>query len=175
MFYEGPAMRELIRLAGFHSAKSILEFGCGTGALAARLIKIVPKDCRYVGIDVSPTMVRLAASRLTNWTERATVILSSGSPTLPEPDGAFDHFVSNYVFDLLAREYASSVLAEAHRVLCVGGKLCLVSLGRGTSGLSRTVTGLWEAVWKYNPEWVGGCRPSDLTALLKPNKWSINH
>lgn len=174
-FYEGPAVRELIHLGGFHSAKSVLEFGCGTGAFAARLMKIVPKDCRYVGIDLSPIMTRLATSRLTNWTGRATVILSNGSANLPEADGAFDYFVSNYVIDLLAREYATAVLAEAQRVLCVGGKLCLVSLGRGTSGLSRTVTGLWETVWKYKPQWVGGCCPSELTTLLKPNQWSIDH
>lgn len=98
MFYEGPAVRELIRLGGFHSAQSILEFGCGTGAFSARRMNIVPEDCRYVGIDLSPIMTRLAASRLTNWTGRATVILSNGSSTLPEAHGAFDHFVSNYVF-----------------------------------------------------------------------------
>jgi len=173
--YEGPAIRELVQHGAFHAAKSVLEFGCGTGAFAAKLMKIVPTDCRYVGIDLSPTMTRLAASRLTRWAGRTTITLSDGSPTLHEADGAFDHFVSNYVFELLSREYAAAVLAEAHRVLCANGTLCLVSLGCGTSGFSRTVTALWEALWRNKPEWVGGCRPSNLSTLLTPDQWSIDY
>ncbi len=171
--YESPAIRELLQAGEFASAKSILEFGCGTGAFAAKLAKIVPTDCQYVGIDVSPKMILLATAQLKGWAGRATIKLSDGSPALHEADGAFDHFVSNYVFDLLSPEYAAAVLAEAHRVLSPNGKLCLVSLGCGTSGLSKIVTALWNVVWRHKPEWVGGCRPSDLSTLLMPNQWSI--
>jgi ubiquinone/menaquinone biosynthesis C-methylase UbiE len=173
-FYEGPVLRELLRSVDFSSAKSVFEFGCGTGAFAAKLMTIVPTDCRYVGIDVSPKMTRLATSRLKPWAERATIKLSDGSPALPEDDGAFDHFVSNYVFELLSPDYAAKVLAEAHRILSPNGKLCLVSLGCGTSGLARLVTALWEAVWRRKPEFVGGCRPSDLSTLVSSDNWSID-
>ncbi len=173
--YEGRAIREIMRLGSFDSAKSVLEFGCGTGAFAATLMKIVPTDCRYVGIDVSPKMVRLATSRLKRWAARARVKLSDGSPTLHETEGAFDRFVSTYVFELLDPEYTVAVLTEAHRVLCENGKLCLVSLGCGASGLSRTVTALWEQVWRHKPEWVGGCRPTELGTLLAPNQWFVDH
>jgi ubiquinone/menaquinone biosynthesis C-methylase UbiE len=80
----------------------VFEFGCGTGAFAAKLMTIVPTDCHYIGIDVSPKMMRLAASRLKQWAARATVELSDGSPILSEADGTFDHFVSTYVFELLS-------------------------------------------------------------------------
>ncbi|MGB7436996.1 MAG: class I SAM-dependent methyltransferase, partial [Candidatus Acidiferrum sp.] len=118
---------------------------------------------------------RLAGSRLKRWADRATVKLSDGSPALPEADGAFDHFVSNYVFELLSPDYAATVVEEAHRVLSPNGKLCLVSLGCGSSGLARLVTALWEAVWRCKPQLVGGCRPSDLSTLLSSNKWSVDH
>jgi ubiquinone/menaquinone biosynthesis C-methylase UbiE len=173
--YERAPLRELIRAGAFESATSILEFGCGTGAFAAKLLAIVPSDCRYVGIDVSPTMVRIASSRLSGWAGRAIVRLSDGSPRLREPDASFDRFVANYVFDLLAPEYVSTLLAEAHRVLTGEGKLCLVSLGRGRSGLARVVTAGWEAVWKRRPQWVGGCRPLELRTLLPPKQWLIEH
>jgi ubiquinone/menaquinone biosynthesis C-methylase UbiE len=173
--YESPAIRELLQGGEFGSAKSVLEFGCGTGAFAAELMKIVPADCRYVGIDVSPKMIRFATARLNRWPSRAVVKLSDGSPTLQDVDGAFDHFVANYVFDLLSPEYAAAVLAEAHRVLYANGKLCLASLGFGTSGLSKLVTVLWEAAWSHKPEWVGGCRPSDVSTLLMPEQWSIGY
>lgn len=174
-FYEGPALRELLRSGVFSSAKSVFEFGCGTGAFAAKLMTIVPADCRYVGIDVSPKMTRLATSRLIRWAARATVKLSDGSAALPEADLAFDHFVSNYVFELLSPEYAAKVLAEAHRILATNGKLCLVSLGCGTSGFAGVVTALWEAAWKWKPALVGGCRPTELATLLASDQWSIEH
>ena len=110
--YEGRAIREIIRLGSFDSAKSVFEFGCGTGAFAAKLMKIVPTDCRYVGIDVSPRMTRLATSRLKRWAARARVKLSDGSPTLHETEGAFDRFVSTYVFELLRPGIRGS---RAHR------------------------------------------------------------
>ena len=108
--YEGRAIREVIRLGSFDSAKSVFEFGCGTGAFAAKLFRTcLPSVCRYVGIDVSPRMVRLATSRLKTWAGRTTIKLSDGSPRLHEPDGVFDRFVSNYVFELLAPEYAAAI------------------------------------------------------------------
>ncbi len=174
--YESRAIRELIRLGSFNSAKSVFEFGCGTGAFAVKLLKAyVSPECRYVGVDVSPRMLALSASRLKTWAGRAETKLVHGSPRLHEPDGAFDRFVSNYVFDLLAPEYAATIISEAHRILSSGGKLCLVSLGRGTSGLSRIVTALWETVWRLKPEFVGGCRPVDLRNLLRPGDWYIDH
>ena len=174
--YEGRAIRELLQAASFHSAKSVFEFGCGTGAFAAKLLKShLSSDCRYVGVDISQTMVRLATARLRPWASRAVVKISDGSPVLAEADAAFDRFVSNYVFDLLSPEYAAAIISEAHRVLVAGGKLCLISLGYGTSGFSKAVSGLWERLWRLKPELVGGCRPVHLPSLLKPGEWSIEH
>ena len=36
-FYENPATSQLIAHAGFDSAHSVFEFGCGTGALATQV------------------------------------------------------------------------------------------------------------------------------------------
>lgn len=174
--YESRALQELIRFGAFSTSTSVFEFGCGTGAFAARLLKTcLPADCRYAGLDVSPRMVQIASSRLRPWAGRATVRLSDGSPRLQEEDGSFDHFVSNYVFDLLSPEYASAVLAEAHRILSDGGKLCLVSLTHGTSFFSRMITNLWERIWRWKPSLLGGCRPVELRDLLLPSDWSIEH
>jgi Methyltransferase domain len=127
------------------------------------------------GVDCGQCTPRLATSGLKQWAARATLRLSDGSAILPEADGAFDHFVSNYVFELLSPDYAAKILAEAHRILSPTGKLCLVSLACGTSGPAGFVTVLWEAVWKWAPALVGGCRPSELRTLLAPDQWSIDH
>jgi len=174
--YEGPAIRELVALGSFASAQSIFEFGCGTGAFAANLLKIhAPSSCRYVGIDVSPKMVKLSTSRLQPWAGRAEIKLADGSPCLSEPNAGFDRFVSNYVFDLLPPDYAAKLLTEAHRLLSDSGKLCLVSLASGRSGMPRVVSALWAALWHLKPELVGGCRPIDLHSLLASDEWALSH
>jgi trans-aconitate methyltransferase len=51
----------------------VLEFGCGTGSLAATLLSRLPIRSRYVGLDSSKTMVQLARKRLHRFAARAIV------------------------------------------------------------------------------------------------------
>lgn len=118
-------------------------------------------------------MVALSTARLGRWAKRVEIRLSNGSARIEQPDASFDHFISNYVFDLLPPEYAAGTISEANRILGNNGKLCLVSLGQGGSGVSRVVTGLWSSIWRIKPEVVGGCRPIDLRRLIEPEQWSI--
>jgi len=172
-FYENPAINELIAHAAFDSAHSVFEFGCGTGALAARMLQHhVPADARYVGLDISGTMVSLARERLEPWSKGARVYQTDGSPCIREPDRTFDRFVSTYVLDLLAPDFIERLLSEAHRLLVPGGKLCLVSLTFGTSRLSRAVCLGWQRLWRLSPAIVGGCRPIELLDYLRSECWS---
>ena len=48
-FYENPALDDLLEHADFDHARSVLEFGCGTGSFARRLFKMVlPEDAHYL-------------------------------------------------------------------------------------------------------------------------------
>ena len=173
-FYENPAVNELITHAAFDSAHSVFEFGCGTGALAARLLQDhLPAHARYVGLDISGTMVSLARERLKPWSERARVDQSDGTPCITQPDHSFDRFVSTYVFDLLAPDFVHRLLSEAHRVLVPGGKLCLVSMTFGASPLSRAVCWGWQRLWWLSPGIVGGCHPIELWEYASSNDWSL--
>ena len=175
-FYENPATSQLIAHAGFGSAHSVFEFGCGTGAFAAGLLQhSLPADARYVGVDISSTMVSLALSRLKPWSGRARVYQTDGSPRIPEPDSSFDRFVSTYVLDLLAPDFIERLLSEAHRVLVPGGNLCLVSMTSGASPLSRAVCWGWQRLWRLSPGIVGGCHPIVLSDYLQFNDWSPKH
>jgi len=168
-FYENPALDALIEHADFRHARAVFEFGCGTGTLVRRLFEtVLPDDARYVGLDLSRTMVGLARERLEPWRDRAEVRLSDGSPTLPVPDGDFDRFVATYVFDLLGPESHARVLAEAHRILCPGGLLCTVALTHGTTPFSRLVSRLWDGICSRWPRLVGGCRPIRVEDDLEP-------
>ena len=175
-FFENPAINEMIAHAAFESAHSVFEFGCGTGALAARLLQQqLPSDARYVGLDISGTMVSLARERLKPWSDRARVLQSDGSPCIPEPDRSFDRFVSTYVFDLLCPDFIDQLLSEAHRLLLPGGKLCLVSMTFGASSLSRAVCWGWQRLWRLSPGIVGGCHPLELSEYLRSEWWKPDH
>jgi len=174
-FYEDPAIGLLIEHAAFNQAHRIFEFGCGTGRFAQRLLRdVVPADCRYVGIDVSGTMVNIARQRLQEWSGRAEVRLSDGSARLEEPDRSVDRFVSNYVFDLLGPEKIAGVLSEAHRVLVPEGLLGLVSLAHGCGRFARLVSKAWQRIHSLSPALLGGCRPLDLTEFLGA-RWNVRY
>ncbi len=175
-FYEDPAINELIAHAAFDSAQSVLEFGCGTGTLAARLLQHkLPAGARYVGLDISSTMVSLARERLKPWSERALVDQSDGTPSIHEPNRNFDRFVSTYVFDLLVPDFIDQLLSEAHRLLAPGGKLCLVSMTFGASPFSRAVCWGWQRLWRLSPGIVGGCHPIELLHYLPLDGFNPDH
>jgi ubiquinone/menaquinone biosynthesis C-methylase UbiE len=175
-FYEDIATTDLERHAAFETAHAVFEFGCGTGRLAAHLLaEVLPSDCVYRAIDISPKMVELATQRLKPWAGRATVELSAGAPHLPCADARFDRFLATYVLDLLALEDARALLREVQRILTPEGLICLVSLTFGATPAARIITRLWQAIYAVEPRLVGGCRPIALGGLLSSAPWSVQY
>ena len=175
-FYEDAAVQDLVAHAEFEQAAVVFEFGCGTGRFAERLLAThLSPTARYVGCDISTTMIGLARTRLTRFGDRAEVRLTDGAPRIEAADAAFDRVVSNYVLDLLAPDDIAGVVAEAHRVLTPEGRLCLTSLTRGTTSVSRIVTWVWTRVHHWRPQLVGGCRPLALRDHLPAQGWRIAH
>lgn len=175
-FYEDRATEILVQHGRFETAHRVLEFGCGTGRFALRLLSHhLPGDARYRGLDLSPTMVRLAEERLAPFGSRAEVALTDGSPPVAEPAVSCDRFVSNYVLDLLSEDDIAAVVCEAHRILEPGGLLCVSSLSTGTGPFSRLMSRTWSRVHALRPALVGGCRPLDLLSWLPSELWRLRH
>jgi ubiquinone/menaquinone biosynthesis C-methylase UbiE len=172
--YENAALDRLVATARFREANRVVEFGCGTGAFALRLLRDeMPLKGRYNGFDLSPTMVHIARERLAPFSARASVSQTDGSPHLPLGEGMCDRFVTNYVLDLLAERLIRGVLGEAHRLLRSGGLLCAVSLTRGCTFSSKTLMALWNSVRRLAPVLVGGCRPIRIEDYLPSEEWQI--
>ena len=171
---ERRALDALVAHGDFGSAASVLEFGCGTGRFAARLLRgELPAAATYLGLDVSPHMVELARAAVAPWAGRARIELTDGAIHLPVADASCDRVVSTYVLDLLSPADAAAFVREARRVLRPGGLLALASLAPGRTAPARLVTALWQAIWRLNPALLGGCRPLTLRGLLDPDEWSL--
>ncbi len=175
-FYEDPAVDEMVRNADFGTAESVVEFGCGTGRFAERLLSgHLPQSARYWGCDISETMVALARERVRPFGHRAEVVRTEGGTSLPLLDGSADRFVSSFVLDILPDREIDQVVEEAGRVLREGGRIGLVSLTEPIGPLSSLVMTVWKALYSFRPSLTGGCRPIRLGRRFASSGWEIVH
>ena len=175
-FYENPALDRLVALSDFEHAANVFELGCGTGRLAERLFREhLPSPARYVGVDVSATMTRLAEQRLARWRDRALVRQSDGTGRQPEPASSFDRFLATYVLDLLPEPRIREALDEAHRLLTDDGSLCVVALTEGRGTIPRVICAAWKGLHAVSPRLVGGCRPLQIQDFLDRAAWRLYH
>lgn len=176
LFYERPAMNELITHGDFGRAWAVFEFGFGTGRLAEELLAHhLSEDCTYCGIDISTTMAEIADRRLRRWSNRVKLCVFDGTGKLEFQSQSFDRFISTYVFDLLGPNDIRHVLSEAHRILKPTGLFCNVSLTQGTNFLEKIITTAWETLYSLNPKLVGGCHPIMLADYISSESWKMGY
>lgn len=173
-FYEDVALDALVAHGEFAEARSVLEVGCGTGRFAQRLLEDhLPASARYLGIDISATMIDLATKRLAPWSARAQVRQTDGDFDYAALGGPFDRAVCTYVFDLLSPADIAAALAGIHAALMPGGLLCAAGLTHGTTALSRLTSSTWTWLRGISPSLVGGCRPLVLSEQLPAGQWRL--
>ena len=135
--------RLLFELLGSVAGKTLLDVGCGDGALAAELAR---RGALVTGLDTDPVMI--AAARLRAESEATPLRLVEGrAEALPFEDNSFDYTVS--VTTLCFVREARRATAEMARVLKPGGRLVIGELGRWS---------LWSAHrrmrgWFGDPTW----------------------
>jgi 2-polyprenyl-6-hydroxyphenyl methylase/3-demethylubiquinone-9 3-methyltransferase len=99
---------------------SILEIGCGEGALAERLARGYPA-ARYLGIDITPHVGRLFEHPPRNVSFRQV----TAQELAREAKGQFDLVVISDVIHHVPRDLRPQVLAAAKDLLAGGGHLVL--------------------------------------------------
>ena len=168
--FEAPALSRLTTDGQLFEARRVVEIGCGTRRFARDLLtNVCAPKCRYVGLDVSPRMCRIATARLSRWSARARIMRVDGTLPLPLPVAGADRVVAAFVVDLLPTEYARQLLADTHRVLAPVGLLCLASLVQGTTGASRAFSAAWSILAQRAPALLGGGRPVALRNCSMPS------
>jgi ubiquinone/menaquinone biosynthesis C-methylase UbiE len=110
----------------------ILDIGCGTGQLTARIQTELGADQVY-GCDAAPGMLDQARSRSSEITW-----LEGTAETIPLPDGVVDTLVSTEAFHWFNQPAA---LTEFHRVLAPGGHIVIALVNPHTGFESRLLNG----------------------------------
>jgi ubiquinone/menaquinone biosynthesis C-methylase UbiE len=133
----------LFELMGSVANKTLLDVGCGDGALASELAR---HGAIVTGLDADPAMIAAAQKR--SDIEAAQLLLIEGqAETLPLHSGAFDYTLA--VTTLCFVQDAGGAIAEMARVLKPGGRLVIGELGRWSFWAAhRRVRG-----WLGDPTW----------------------
>ena len=172
-WYEDAALDRLVEAADLANARSVVELGCGTGRLAARLLgDELPATASYRGIEISATMAELSRRRLAIYGDRAEVDLLRGTGPPPIGERSCDRLFATYVLDLLGEEEIRAILEWAAEEVAAG-KLCLAGLTAGNGVVSRVVMSCWAMAFRLAPLRVGGCRPMRIAERLDAACWKI--
>ena len=105
------------RIGGRDAGRTLLDAGCGTGGLLARLSRALP-DRDAIGLDADRVACERAAAK------SGRPVCAGSVNALPFADGAFGAIFSA---DVLCHEGVDegAALAQFHRVLCERGVLIL--------------------------------------------------
>lgn len=114
--YVDATTRETLRRLTLPEEASVLDVGCGTGALLDELRRLDAGRFR-VGVDLSPRMLSEAVRK----TKGEVPVSAALAEALPFGDSTFDVVVSCNAFHFFVDP--RSFLAEARRVLRPGGRL----------------------------------------------------
>jgi len=114
----------LVSAAGLKRGDSLLEVGCGPGAIVRRIAKRTAGENPVVGVDVNRYLLREAArlaerDRVAQWVE----FREGNGERLPFPENSYDVTVSCTVLEECD---ADRVLAELVRVTKPGGKVGII-------------------------------------------------
>jgi ubiquinone/menaquinone biosynthesis C-methylase UbiE len=133
----------LFELLGSLTDKTLLDVGCGDGALASALAR---RGAIVTGLDADPAMIA-AARRRTEIEATQLHLVEGQAERLPFDDVAFDCVLAVTVLCFI-REAERAVM-EMARVLKPGGRLVIGELGRWSLwAVHRRIRG-----WLGDPTW----------------------
>ena len=120
--------QRLAELARLEAGQSVLDVGCGTGALAIAAKGFVGAGGEVAGVDPSPEMVARAKRKAAK--AGVEVRFDVGTiEALPFPDATFDTVLSSLMLHHLTDEGLQKGLGELVRVLRAGGRFLAVDIG----------------------------------------------
>jgi SAM-dependent methyltransferase len=121
----GQLELSLLQKEGLKPGYTIVDFGCGTGRLAVHAIPWLANDGRYVGIDISKTMLAQARVMIGEKVSShccSVEFLHQTTPNFPLPEKSVDMICAFSVFTHMEHEDSYRYLRGARRIIKEGGK-----------------------------------------------------
>jgi phosphatidylethanolamine/phosphatidyl-N-methylethanolamine N-methyltransferase len=117
-----PALaRAMLAPVDFASARTIVEFGPGTGAFTREIARRLAPGCRYLGIDLNPTFVRRLAVEFPLLTFVHGSVADLDQILAAQRINVVDAIVCGLPWALLPVALQESVFAAMDRALVPGG------------------------------------------------------
>jgi ubiquinone/menaquinone biosynthesis C-methylase UbiE len=125
-----------VDLADLSPGETVLEIGCGTGAVARAARARLGPGGHVFGIDPSGEMIAVARRKAAR--ERLQIDFRvAGIEALPFPDASVDVALSSLMMHHLPADLKRTGLSEVRRVLKPGGRLVIVDFGKRRGLLSH--------------------------------------
>jgi ubiquinone/menaquinone biosynthesis C-methylase UbiE len=111
--------------------EKVLEAGFGTGHCLLQMAKLVGKEGKVYGIDISSGMLAVSKKRL----EKAGLwdrveLINGDAIAMPYSDNTFDAVFMSFALELFDTPEISLVLKEIQRVLKSNGRIGIISMAK---------------------------------------------
>jgi len=152
-----PQESEILRRYGPPDGLDILDVGCGTGEITARLAQLYPR-ARLVGVDLIGRHLTLGRERCAAFGSRVT-FREADAFALPFAGASFDLVVCRHMLQAVPRP--EDAMAEMVRVLRPGGRLHLLVEDYGMIHMHPTRLDV-DRFWADGPPAYGAAFGTDL-------------
>jgi len=155
------------RIANFSGflGKDVLEVGCG---IATDGLEFAKQGARYVGVDLTPIAIELAAEHFRLLGVPGHFELANAEERVPFPDASFDHV---YSFGVLHHSPTPArIVDEIHRVLRPGGTFTVMLYNRASVNYYVEILFLRRLLrWSLLPKFM----PAFIAAVTGFDRWKL--
>ena len=141
-------VNQLVQMTTIEENDTVLDIATGTGVIPLRLSKERANGNRYVGLDITPTMLQHASQKVQQSPFQKNIQLTCASAmVMPFRNDTFHQITCG----LATHHMDTSVLiAEMIRVLRPGGRITVADVGAGPSWKSPVIRFFLRLVaWAY--------------------------
>lgn len=118
--WSNDIVARIVSIAGINGSSKVLDLGCGTGNLTAKVHNTTGARCD--GIDLSTDMLHIAAANMP-----AARLCNADVSAMPFQPNTYDAIIGAYFIHHVLPEKQPGVLTECYRVLSTGTAVILTA------------------------------------------------